>query len=222
MSTISSINSYDFTPLINNSQLYSHSNLLSENISEILEQQSSLNTISEMGSQINKIYSFVKSTKNDNVIGGFKTSMFLLNNQLTGTRAIKFFKTAENLTVGNVETFASLFSSVDNLNKNGFTGVINNFMDTVNNISEKIGSDKLKNFLEITDKLSEKLGAENTNKASQIMFSFFNTANTLLKSSSISKENKNDLFNDLISKLSKKNTSTEIESYLKKFRENNI
>ncbi len=222
MSIISSINSYDFSPLINNSQLNSNSNLLSENISEILEQQSSLNTISKMGSQINKIYSFAKSTKNNNVINGFKTAMFLLNNQLTSSRAINFFKTAEYLTFGNAETFSSLFTSINKLNKNGLTGVINNFMDAVNNISEKLGGNELKNFLETTDKLTEKLGAEKNSKASQIMFRYFSTINNLLSSNSLSTENKEELLSNFLKEINNKESSVSVENYIKNFREKNL
>ena len=219
MSTISSVDFNTSSPLINNIQLNSD-NLLSENISKILEEENTINTISDMGKQINKLYSFSKSTKNSRVIEGFNTSMFILRNQLTSQRAINFFRTAEQLTYGNAKTFTSLFSSVNALNKNGLAGVINNFMDAVNSIAEKIGADKLDSFLEKTDNLGSKLRKENSKNSEAIMFSFFNTVSQIANNSD--KQQSEELLNEFLNGLESENTSTAIDNYIKNFRETNL
>ncbi len=221
MSTVSSINSNNFSPLINNLTSNSSNNLLSENISQILEKESSISTISKMGEQINKIYSFAKSTKDEDTIEGFKTAMFILNSQMSSSRAINFFKTAENLTYTNAETFSNLFSTVNSLNKNNQTSTINSFIDAINTISDKFGTEDLNSFLEKTQKLSEKLGSEDRLNSDKTMFSYLNTVKDIVNSSKNTEENES-LLNTFLQGVNTNSSISAIDQYIQNFRNQNL
>ncbi len=193
----------------------------SNNMLNIVSGQSTLTTISSMGQQINNLYSLVKSSGNKDVEEGFKTAMLNIGQDIGNLRSINFFNNLESISQTDVKDFNKAFGTLNELHKNGLDGQINKFIDTFNNTVEKFGNENIGDFLDTTKNLIEKTATDDRIEANSTMFSYLNTYNDILNSTSLNKEDKQALSSDFLKNLGNQETITAINQYINNFRNNN-
>ena len=219
MSSISPVGFNQDLTNIFTSNTYNSQN--SNNLLNIVSGESALATISSMGRQINNLYSLVKSSGDKDVEAGFKTAMLAIGQDVGNMRSVKFFENAENISYTDKKNFNKIFSTLNELNKNGLDGEVNQFIDTLNNTVDKLGKEKVGDFLDATKKLVEKTAGEDRLKANSTMFSYLNTYNDILNSTKLEKGEKEALAKDFLENLGKQETVASINQYMGNFKNNN-
>ena len=219
MSSISPVGfNQDLTNLFTSNTANSNN---SNNLLKVVSGESSLATISSMGQQINNLYSLVQSSGDKDVVNGFKTAMLSMGNDIGNMRSINFFNNVENMSYTNKEDVNKVFSTLNELNKNGLDGQVNHFIDTFNNTADKLGTDNMDNFLDTTKNLIEKTASDDRLSANSTMSSFLNTYNDILNSTDLEKADKENLVKDFLKDLNSQETITSINQYVNDFRNQN-